>query len=361
MANVFDYLQWRGDIPLRTKPMNEVDGMILSRFAYAPFELVGGAEAVTIGKACRDLLAIPGIEKKLLMKEDKKLLELLSESERFSELVLIEYVNRVDETDETQFSAITVQIGRGKYYVAFRGTDESLIGWKEDFNMSFTTPVPAQTLAVEYFERVASRVMGTFSLGGHSKGGNLAVYAAAFCNPRYRTRIRNVENFDGPGFGAEVLRTDGYMQMQDMVSTFIPQSSVVGLLLEHEENFTIVKSTSQGLFQHDTYSWEIERDKYVYLETVTGASRFLDHAMKEWLAGMTPEKREKLVDTLFDTLSETNAKTVKDLGENWVGNSISILRSLRTLDDESRKLLTEAVHNFVRGAGKVLSELRPGK
>ncbi|MBQ9985822.1 MAG: DUF2974 domain-containing protein [Oscillospiraceae bacterium] len=361
MANVFDYLMWRGDIPLRVKPLNEVDGMVLSRLSYAPFELIGVESAVTVGQACKALLEIPQIEKKLLVKADKRLLEMLCESERFRELVLFEYVNRIDEESETQFSAVTVQVGRGKYYIAFRGTDETLIGWKEDFNMSFTTPVPAQKLAVEYFERLASRVMGTFTLGGHSKGGNLAVYAAAFCSPRLQTRISRIENFDGPGFDAKVLETGGYKKIQQRANTFIPQSSVVGLLLEHEEEYTIVKSTSQGLFQHDTYSWEIERDKYSYLETVTGTSRFLDYAMKEWLASMSAEKREKLVDVLFDALADTNAKTVKDLGENWVGNTLSILRSLHTVDDETRKLLTEAVRLFAKGAGKVLGELRHRK
>ncbi len=356
MANSFDYLFWRGDIPFSASPFNEVDGMLLSRLSYAPFELVGKENAVTVGAACRSLLQIESIEDKLLMRDDKRLLELMVESDRFKNLVLFEYVNRIDEESETQFSAVTLQLARGMFYVAFRGTDETLVGWKEDFNMSFTTPVPAQKLAVEYFERVARKVRGRFILGGHSKGGNLAVYAAAFCRPATQRRVDAVENFDGPGFDEKVLKTDGYKNVRTRISTYVPQSSVVGLLLGHEEEYTIVKSTNTGLLQHDTYSWEVERNRFVHLEKVTDASKFLDYTLKEWIASMPPEKREKLVDTIYMILTETNAKTVKELGDNWILNTASALRTIRSLDDETRKVLAEAMRSLAKGAKKVFVE-----
>ncbi len=356
MANSFDYLFWRGDVPFSASSFNEVDGMLLSRLSYAPFELVGKENAVTVGAACRALLQIENIEDKLLMRDDKRLLELMVESDRFKNLVLFEYVNRIDEESETQFSAVTLQLARGMFYVAFRGTDETLVGWKEDFNMSFTTPVPAQKLAVEYFERVARKVRGRFILGGHSKGGNLAVYAAAFCRLATQRRIDLVENFDGPGFDEKVLETDGYKNVRARISTYVPQSSVVGLLLGHEEEYTIVKSTNTGLLQHDTYSWEVERNRFVYLEKVTDASKFLDYTLKEWIASMSPEKREKLVDTIYMILTETNAKTVKELGDNWILNTASALRTIRSLDDETRKVLAEAMRSLAKGAKKVFVE-----
>ncbi len=356
MANAFDYLMWRGDIPFSARGINEVDGMLLSRLSYAPFELVGGRRAMTVGSACSALLEIENIEDKLLMKSDKRLLELMAESERFRNLVLFEYVNRVDEESETQFSAITFQLMRGRFYIAFRGTDDNLVGWKEDFNMSFITPVPAQKMAVEYFERIAGRVRGRFILGGHSKGGNLAVYAAAFSRPGAVRRIDETHNFDGPGFDEKVLASPGYLAVRGRVNTYVPQSSVIGLLLNHEEEYTIVKSTQNGLLQHDTYSWEVERDRFVYLEKVTDASRFIDRTLKEWIAAMTPEKREILVDTLYSVLMETNAKTVRELSENWVGNTVSVLKTLRTLDDETRKILIEAIRALAKGAGKVVAE-----
>ena len=356
MPNAFDYLMWRGDIPFSASPANEVDGMLLSRLSYAPFELVGSTRAMTVGSACNALLKIENIEDQLLMKSDKKLLELMAESERFRNLVLFEYVNRVDEASETQFSAVTFQLMRGRFYVAFRGTDDNLVAWKEDFNMSYITPVPAQRMAVEYFERIAGRVRGRFILGGHSKGGNLAVYATAFSKPGAVRRIDTAQNFDGPGFDEKVITSPGYLAVRERVNTYVPQSSVIGLLLNHEEEYTIVKSTQNGLWQHDTYSWEVERDHFVYLEKVTDASRFIDRTLKEWIAAMSSEKREKLVDTLYSVLMETNAKTVRELSENWVGNTVSVLKTLRTLDDETRKILIEAIRALAKGAGKGVAE-----
>jgi len=358
MANAFDYLMWRGDVPLSASPFNEVDGMLISRLSYAPFELAGSKKAITVGDACHRLLEIEDIESRLLMKSDKRLLELMAESDRFKNLVLIEYVNKLDEQSETQFSAVTVQLGRGRFYCAFRGTDDTIVGWKENFNMSFTSPAPAQKLAVEYFERVASRVRGRFILGGHSKGGNLAVYAAAFSSGRYQHRIDLIQNFDGPGFDGKVLETAGYKNIRERVSTYVPQSSVVGLLLEHEEEYIIVQSAGIGLLQHDTYSWEVQRNHFVYLEKVTDASKFFDSALKEWISAMSPEKREKLVDALFLVLKETNVRTFKELGENPFINAVSMLKSLHSIDDETRGVIVEAVRLFVRGAGKVLGQLR---
>lgn len=356
MANAFDYLMWRGDIPFSASGINEVDGMLLSRLSYAPLELVGEKRAMTVGSVCDALLKIENIQDKLLIKSDKRLLELMAESERFRNLILFEYVNRVDEESEAQFSAVTFQLMRGYFYVAFRGTDDNLVGWKEDFNMSFITPVPAQKMAVEYFDRIAGRVRGKFILGGHSKGGNLAVYAAAFSKPGATRRVALVHNFDGPGFDEKVLAAPGYLSIRGRVNTYVPQSSVIGLLLNHEEEYTIVKSTQNGLWQHDTYSWEVERDRFVYLEKVTDASRFIDRTLKEWISALTPEKREKLVDTLYSILLETNAKTVRELSENWVGNTVSVLKTLRTLDDETRKILIEAIRALAKGAGKVMTE-----
>ncbi|MBR5543292.1 MAG: DUF2974 domain-containing protein [Oscillospiraceae bacterium] len=356
MANCFEYLDWRGDIPLSAAPLNEIDGMILSRISYAPFELVGKKKAVRLGDICRELLTFENLGEKLVSRDDEKLISAVSENPRFSGLYMFEYVNNIDTSEETQFSAVTFEIGRGLYYIAFRGTDDTLVGWKEDFNMSFVTPVPAQELAVRYFERVARKLRGKFILGGHSKGGNLAVYAAAFSNPRLQNRIIAVENFDGPGFDGEVLKKEGYKNIRERINTYIPQSSVVGLLLFHESEYTIVKSTYNGLLQHDTYSWEVERDKFVYLEKITEQSRFLDSALKEWIAGMEKEKREKLVDTLFEIISSTGAETVSELSENRMSNALSAIKALRGLDDETRGVLTEAISALLRGGKKVLSE-----
>ncbi len=354
MANCFDYLEWRGDVPFSSSELNEVDGMLISRFAYAPFELAGGNFPQKVSDACRNMLGNDELEAHLVHKDDKSVIEAFEESSRFSDCYVFGYEDKIDLVSETQFSAITMKLSPMLYYIAFRGTDDTLVGWKEDFNMSFTFPVPAQKLAVEYVEKIAKKVRGKLIIGGHSKGGNLAVYAAAFSKPRVQSRIVRVENFDGPGFDERVLGMEGYLAVRERINTYVPKSSVVGLLLSHEEEYTIVDSTYSGLLQHDTYSWVVLRDKFKYLEKVTDASRFLDITLKEWIRNLPPDTREILVDTLYELIAGTNAETISELSGNWFSNAISVINSFRGLDDETKKLMHEAISALVKSAKKTI-------
>ena len=359
MANCFDYLEWRGDIPFSVSEPNEVDGMLLSRFSYAPFELAGGDFPMKISDACRVMLENGEFESHLVHKDDRFVIEALENSPRFSECYVFGYEDTVDTESETQFSAITVKLSPSLYYIAFRGTDDTLVGWKEDLNMSFTFPVPAQKLAVEYVEKISKKIRGKIICGGHSKGGNLAVYAAAFSKPKVQSRIIRVENFDGPGFDERMLGMQGYLAVRDRVNTYVPKSSVVGLLLSHEEEYTIVDSTYSGLLQHDTYSWVVLRDKFKYLEKVTDASRFLDVTLREWMGRLEPQKREIIVDALYETVIGTNAETIGDLSGNWFSNALSIVNGFRGLDDETKKLIYEAFLSLAKSAKKtIFSELQ---
>lgn len=356
MANCFDYLAWRGDLSFSKSEFNEIDGMIISRIAYLPFELVGQKKALTLSELCEKLLEIPDLPKYLVRKTDMDLILAISESSRFSKLLLVEYESVTETESETQFAAITVRIAPGVSYVAFRGTDDSLVGWKEDFNMSFTFPVPAQELAALYIDRIARRVRGKFIVGGHSKGGNLAVYASAFCKSRIHNRFLRIENFDGPGFLPKVLESPEYLQIRDKIRTYVPKSSVVGLLLFREGSYITVDSSYTGLLQHDTYSWLCEKDKFVYLETVTGTSKVIDTTLKDWILELAPENRELLIDALYELLSETKAKTLSELSENWLSNTATVLRSFGKLDEQTRKVLNEAIRALIRGASRTISK-----
>lgn len=356
MPNCFDYLLWRGDIPFSVSPLNEVDGMLLARLSYAPFELVGRSKAEKVGRLCAELLEAENLRENLVSAEDERLIRAISESSRFSDLYMFEYVNRIDSENEAQFSAVTFEISRGLYYVAFRGTDDTLIGWKEDFNMSFKSPVPAQEMALGYFERLGKRLRGKFILGGHSKGGNLAIYAAAFANPKLQKRIIAVQDYDGPGFENHVLETEGFRNVKDRVNAYIPQSSVVGLLLYHGTEYTVVKSTNNGFLQHDTYSWEVDKTRFVPLERITEKSRFLDSALKEWMETMSSNQRERFIDTVYEILSSTGAETLSELSENPTENLFSVLRALRGLDAEEKTVIGEAIRKLSKGVKKVISE-----
>ncbi len=352
MADAFDYLYWRGDLPFLVCPINEIDGMLISRFSYAPFELLGEFDNITVKKACERFLNIPELDEYLVMKRDRELIEKIGNSCRFGGLRVSNYVKVMGE--EMQFSAICVKVSPKLCYVAFRGTDETFAGWKENFNMSFISPVPSQELAVQYLEDISRKRIGKIIVGGHSKGGNLAVYASAFCKDSLKKKIVSIENFEGPGFDSKIIESRQYKEICKKIKTYVPQDAVVGMLLEHEEEYTIVKSKGAGLFQHDTYLWEVEKENFVYLETVTDASLFLDSTLKDWLREMSAEKRELLIDTLYDIILKTGASTVKELGDNWLKNTVSVIKAISGLDGDTRKVLSEAVNSLTKCAGKVL-------
>lgn len=361
MGNIFDYLDWCADLPMERDGFHEVDGVLLARLSYLPFEGMVSFSflpSATIGEVAETLSSMPDIEKKVLWKEDVELLHRISKSRRFSPMGLCGYINRIDPQTQTQFAVITVQIAENLYYVAFRGTDNTLVGWKEDFNMGFTFPVPAQESAMAYFQELACFCpRGRFLLGGHSKGGNLAVYAATFCDPQLQDKIAAVYNYDGPGFGKQVMKTEAYQRICGKIHTFVPQSSVVGMLLEHEENYTIIHSKQIGILQHDIYSWEIQQGHFVSLDHVTNSSRLIDSTLKEWISEMDTSQREHLVDTVFQIMAQTNAVTWKDLSDNWVINTRILLKSAKGLDDSTRKVLIETLRSLVRAAHKGLFQM----
>lgn len=352
MSDIFDYLYWRGDLTTTQAAFNEIDALILARLSYVPFDKINlhtAGTSIPICDAAASLLELPDIEQSVLWKYDIDLLKALLKSERYNSALLTNYVNQIDENTQKQFSAVTVQIDEHLNFISFRGTDNTLVGWKEDFNMSFTCPVPAQKSAVDYLELVSSSLSGNFIVGGHSKGGNLAVYASAFCNPQAQKRIVCIYNFDGPGFDKKVLSTQQYRQICDRAKTFIPQSSIVGLLMEHEEQYIIVKSSQKiGILQHDLYSWIVERNHLYYLDHVTNSSKFIDHTLKGWVSDMSPRQREDFIDTLYSIVQQTNARTWKELSGNWFISAKAIHDSINNLDESTQKVITQSLSLLIK-------------
>lgn len=344
-SDIFDYLYWRGDLSFDDSEFNELDGAILARLSYLPFEktdlFADENASVTIAEAAKTMLAMPDIGNLVLQKEDVRLLASLLRSPRYENAVLSNFVNKIDEETQTQFSAVTVRFRDGESYISFRGTDNTLVGWKEDFNMSFGE-VPSQRLAAEYINGVG-KSGDVLTVGGHSKGGNLAVYASAFADEDVQNRIKTVYNYDGPGFGDEVLASEGYGRIRDRVRTFVPQSSVVGMLLGHEEKYTIVYSAYVGIMQHDIYSWSVRRMGFSYVEEVDEGSKFVDKTLKSWISAMTKEQRESLVDALYDIVLKTDASTVREIGENPVESALKVLRSVKDLDETTREAVGRAL------------------
>lgn len=340
MAGMVEYLQWRGDIPPGIAPFNDVDWLILARLVYLPFEdIVAFDTSVGLVDAVEALLNTP---QRIVRPEDFALLSQLVRSVRFAPMRLLRYVSHWDAVQEKQFAALTVDVGDTLRCVLFRGTDNTLVGWKEDLNMTFMTRIPSQLEAAAYLDG-AYTPDRRFIVAGHSKGGNLAVYAAAFANPVVQDQIDKIYSFDGPGFHKEILISAGYGRINSRICAFVPQTSVIGMLLDHEADYTIVHSTQSGLMQHDMYSWQTLPDGFVCLDTVTGASRFIDRTLHDWLLSVEPAQRAAFVDAMFQVLENVQGDSVQSVLSNKYKSLHAVVRAVRGMDPQMRKPLMRAL------------------
>ncbi len=352
MANIIDYLEWRGDLKTIIEPINEVDAAILSRLTYQRFEMLKKSIKNTpLESALTRILAIDDIENKTLIKSDYDFMLSLLKCQRFKDLIILDYTDRIEKESQIQFSALTLlDKDTGVLFVFFRGTDNTLVGWKEDFNMAFVIPLPGQIMAKEYLKNMSALTKGDIIVGGHSKGGNLALYASAFVEESVQKRIRHVYNFDGPGFDEETIKNPGFERIKKSVSTYVPQSSVVGMLLEHEEEYRVVHSSRSGLWQHDIYSWEVKRKEFEILEEVDNSSRFIDYTLKSWLKNMSKEEREGFVDALFSVMEKGNYSTLREMRENWLPSGMGIIKGALDLTPEERKRISEGVSLLLKSS-----------
>ena len=352
MAGVFDYLKWRGDLTFSQDPPNGVDALIFSGLSYIRFggPAAAGPEApVVLREAAAAFFAQEGYEDCCRVQKDLDLLREAALTRRFGESQICMYRDKLIPEQETQFAAMTFLLDDGSMFLAFRGTDNSLVGWKEDFNMTFQQTIPAQRLALEYTREVAMEYLRPMRLGGHSKGGNLAVFAAARSSPMIQQKILQVYNNDGPGFTQYLMGDPGYVTMVPRIKTYIPQSSVIGMLLEHEEPYTVIRSKSVGLLQHDLYTWDVLGKDFLPVEEITEGSQFVDATIKTWFADMTNHEREQLVDVMYALLGSGGAENIYDLLHPR--NIRTYIKTLSS-DENLRKILSAEFAGLVEAARK---------
>ena len=350
MANMFEYLRWRGDILFSQLPPNPVDMLIFSTLAYIRFDGIVSENvqlAAPIRIVAKTLLAMPDAAQRCRIENDLDLLKVAAESNRFGTVRLSFYRNVFIPEEDTQFAAISYLLDNGTACLAFRGTDNTLVGWKEDFNMTFLDSIPAQRLAKEYVQEFCDANDGRIHLTGHSKGGNLAVYASAKIPSDTQKRIIDVSNHDGPGFTEHMVADPGYLNIVPNIRTYVPQSSVFGMLLEREEPHTIIKSKQIGLLQHDPYSWEIMGADFVPETELTTDSLFLNRTFKKWLAGMTTEERNEFFDAVFELLMIEDTNKPRDIMRPQ--NIRTYFKSLQS-NDNMRHIIASELANLLRSA-----------
>ena len=343
MTNIIDYVIWRGDLSFETDHFNEVDALILSRFSYMDMKdiLWNDDNGMTVAEAYEKYHANEEKRPKFAV-QDPELFRLMAESERFRNLYLSYHDFQFSADDVEQFSTIMITLPGDRHFLSFRGTDNTINGWKEDLLMTFDEQVPSQSDALEYINLVASHTTGELFLGGHSKGGNLAVYAALFCDDEIAKRIKGVFSFDGPGLHQNLLKDIDDKPALPVIATYMPQSSFFGKMLSHKELQVIVHSNAAGVLQHDIYTWEVVRKDFVLVEEDTMVSRAFDQAFHDYLAKLTRKEREDVVNIIFDAVEECDVDTMEDLTKHFVHNLLTVMKHMKNLDENEQKLVKEA-------------------
>jgi len=341
MSNLLDYIRWRGDLPLTRVPLGGVDGLILSQLSMLRWEnALGEGESAELRRLYPAMAGRP-VSVGFTAENDAQLLELAAQSRRFGEILPGDYVHTLDEGSTMQFAVVALHLPDGTVFASFRGTDSTVTGWKEDCGMAFSRPVPAQEAAAAYLTDLARRYPGGVWAGGHSKGGNLAMYAASHLDDALLPRLLGVYNYDGPGLSDRMDAQGLYGRITGRLHSYVPQGSVVGMLLAHPDQYAVVKSNSISVWQHDPYSWQVMGPDFVRLGELSRDSARFDLVFRQWLSGIDEDDRAALVDTVFDVIAATNSRSFGR--EFWAGlarNPKSVLDAIQDIEPEKRRRIT---------------------
>lgn len=355
MGTIESYLRWRGDLTLVERPFGEVDNLVLSELSYldwnglVPSSESGGSVAVS------DLIEpfrVLGRGNVCMNGPDLAFLEAFAASKRFGGCKLSHFSEVLDEATQTQFAALMVTLEDGTRYIAFRGTGDELVGWREDFSMSYQI-MPAQHLAADYLRGILAQTDGSYLIGGHSKGGNLAVYASLACWEEYQDRILCIYSNDGPGLCPDLIDMKHYQELQKKLVRIVPEFCIVGALFEQEAPTMIVRSCATGPSQHEGTSWLVEGDHFVTCQTLSSQCKVCNEIFDEWLVGANMEQREIFTRDFFDALGAGGARKMSEITARGLDGFESILIAIAQSENRTKLLLGRLIQNVLNRVSQV--------
>lgn len=346
MGTILDYLREYGDYSLEEKPFSDVDSLVISQLAYLKFDgIVPGPEEERPPVSLQEIAAHADYDHlyadERYRRNNTALFLGALNGRRFGNLRLWNYVNLIEPERESQFSAVVCGFSGGLTYVVFRGTDENMVGWKEDLNLAFSEPVPGQLRSVPYLEQAARTIEGGFFVGGHSKGGNLAVYAAMYCEPAVRERIERIYDHDGPGFRPEVRQQGAWQEIEGRIHKTVPRSSMVGMLLYTDIAYRVVESKTIGLAQHNPYTWLVKNGDFRMVDEIRPGRRFVDQTLNEWILSLDQTQMHIFVDTLYGVVQASETDNLIDFTAHWVQNVQKIGRAIGEVDEETARVVMQ--------------------
>lgn len=355
--NILDYIDWRGDLSFAQSDFNEVDNLIFSELVYLELkDLIGEDETVSIADIWERYSA-SGIDQSFMINDPKPLLRKTASCARFKDIAVSRYREEIDAEKQIQFSAMTFLIGKDLTYISFSGTDNTIVGWREDCNFAFLPETPGQVEAAKYVDMVARNTSGRLIVGGHSKGGNFAVYGAAFCDEDVReSRIVKIYSNDGPGFNDEIASAEQYLAVLPKTVKIIPDSSLVGILLSSKAQRTIIKSEEKGVLQHDPYSWRVLGNHFEKADEQSGTSVFMDETLGRWIDSLSTDNKRILVNTIFDALEASGVSTLQEINKGKITTYSAILKAVGETDSDSKKDVIDIVKKLFAEASETAKE-----
>ena len=356
MPNINNYVAKYKNISFRRRGLTPLDIMAVNELSYVALgEVV--SEEFDFKKACRikDILYYY-MEHENELKTNNilfpakrvKLLKLMASSRRYADVQFCGYKEDIDYLKERQFCATVIKIPGIKTFISFRGTDDNVISWKEDFKMSYMSKIPAQKLACKYLEEALDNLSGSFILTGHSKGGNLAIYSAANTNEAFRERIEGIYTYDAPGVHTSVLESEGYKAIRSKVVAYVPEDTVVGALLEKDVETVVVKSKLFGVMQHVTYNWQIKGHDFYILKSRTTGSILFERALKQWMCNYSEEELKIICDVAFDLFADINVISFMDFKDEFYKKVSDLIKAATAVDKKNSKLVVEALSDLIK-------------
>jgi len=356
MPNINNYVAKYKNISFRRRGLTPLDIMAVNELSYVALgEVV--SEEFDFKKACRikDILYYY-MEHENELKTNNilfpakrvKLLKLMASSRRYADVQFCGYKEDIDYLKERQFCATVIKIPGIKTFISFRGTDDNVISWKEDFKMSYMSKIPAQKLACKYLEEALDNLSGSFILTGHSKGGNLAIYSAANTNEAFRGRIEGIYTYDAPGVHTSVLESEGYKAIRSKVVAYVPEDTVVGALLEKDVETVVVKSKLFGVMQHVTYNWQIKGHDFYILKSRTTGSILFERALKQWMCNYSEEELKIICDVAFDLFADINVISFMDFKDEFYKKVSDLIKAATAIDEKNSKLVVEALSDLIK-------------
>ncbi len=331
-----NYLTEYADIDFPRHPFTAVDALALCQMAYLKTEGIVPADSfITFREMFRHADSEKMYEDRLFGEIYREFMKKMAEAERYKDLEAGLYEEAVSEQEEYQFAAVTFRAPKDRHFVAFRGTDEKLVGWKEDFNMGYMQRLPSQEIALAYLNKIPGK--GAVFVGGHSKGGSQAVYAAAKADRRVKNRISAVFSFDGMGLGEEFYSSKEYEEIRGRVTKIIPEESVIGTLFERPENCLVVRSEGIGIKQHDFMNWNIRDGHFEYCDSLKPAARHLADRLNKWIISLDAAEKEHFVGSIYSLVMACHPDEIYSLQDEAVKKVITVINELRSMDDHSRR------------------------